>query len=695
MRRLSDTTHELARQGLSGERGRSLISAGVSLADCIDTAGLSEPMQYAEAVSFIAERAPVHVIPGERIVGSATLGEALLHQVPILGVSSVSHTTLGFDRVLASGYKGLRARIEERLARGGLDDKGTELLDAMLVCLRAARRWHERYISRLKEMIPGLSDSERLHWQSVLDNARNVPEDPPSSFHESVQSLWFMYAFQRLCGTWSGIGRIDKMLGPYLKSDLAMGKITIDEARELLAHFWIKGTEWVGGTSSFGGSGDAQFYQNIVLSGIDASGSDVTNDVTYLVLDIVEELHISDFPIAVRINRQTPEKLLRRIAEVQRKGGGIVAIYNEEVVIKALTRFGYPIDEAREYANDGCWEAIIPGKTSFIYVPFDTLCMVQEAMGINSPDAGNAHASFDDLYAAFRDRLAKQIEAHHASADGYALNGPSAVMVSMFVDDCIERGRSYYDRGAKYTVLAPHAGGIANTANSLLAIKKLVYEEKRLTLPEFVAILQANWEGHEDLRREVLTRIPSYGNDDDEADAMVRRIYDDYTALCEQVRDRNGVLRPAGISTFGREIEWRAQRKATADGHRQGDILATNFSPSPGTDAKGPTAALRSYCKMDFTKLPNMGTIEMKILPTSVAGEEGVLALVGLMRTFVELGGCFMHIDVVDSQMLRDAQKNPAKYPNLSVRLAGWSARFNTLDHEWQDMVIRRTQQIV
>lgn len=476
----------------------------------------------------------------------------------------------------------------------------------------------------------------------------------------------------------------------------------------------IKGTEWIGGAGGYWG-GDAQHYQNIVLAGVDAEGKEVTNEVTYLVLDVVEELHISDYPIAVRLNKRTPERLLKRIAEVQRHGGGVVAVYNEEVVIAALQKFGYPLDEARRFANDGCWEAIIPGKSNFIYSPQDSLKMLQQALGLNN-DVGspanvgsgfvlqNQHqggqpgvdySDFESLYAGFAKELQAAVDAHNAGADGYCVGGAAPPVVSMLVEGCIEKGRGYWDRGSVYTALAPHIGGIANTANSLLAIKKLVYEEERLTLREFIDILRADWQGQENLRQLVLNRIETYGNDSDEADSMVKRIFDDYTRMAAQVKERNGVLRPAGISTFGREIEWRAHRKATADGHHLGEILATNFSPSPGTDRKGPTAMLKSYCKMDYTNLPNIGTLELKVLPASVKGEQGVKALVGLMKSFVKLGGCFMHVDVVDTALLLDAQRHPEKYPNLSVRVAGWSARFATMDKNWQDMVIGRTQQAV
>ncbi len=694
-KRLSDITHALAQRGLSGEFGRATVSAGVKLEDLMDVTGVSEEMRCAHAIEFIAERAPLRILPGERIVGSATYNEAVHHAIPIYNKGSVSHTTLGFDKALRVGYKGLRKEIEDRQTRGGLDDKGADVLNAMKLCLDAAGLWHGRHLKQLSELIAQSSGDEKAGYERVYANLRSVPENTPTTFAEAVQSLWFMYAFQRLCGNWSGIGRIDEMLGPYLKHDLASGKTTLDEAREDLAHFWVKGTEWIGGIEGRG-SGDAQHYQNIVLAGVDAHGNEITNEVTYLVLDVVEELHISDYPIAVRLNSHTPDKLLKRIAEVQRHGGGIVAVYNEDVVIKSLCKFGYPLDEARRFANDGCWEAIVPGKTNFIYSPQDTLLMLQKALPLSGDTKGNPdYPDFDGLYAAFAKELQTAVDAHNAGADGYSVGGGPAPLVSLMIEGCIEKARGYYDRGPKYTVLAPHMGGIANTANSLLAIKKLVYDEKLLTLSEFLDILGSDWEGQENLRRMVLSRIEFYGNDSDEADAMVKRVFDDYTSMAAKVRERNGVLRPAGISTFGREIEWRAHRTATADGHRKGEILATNFSPSPGTDKIGPTAALKSYCKMDFSNLPNIGTVELKVLPASVKGEQGVRALVGLMKSFVKLGGCFMHIDVVDTAMLLDAQRHPEKYPNLSVRIAGWSARFATMDKNWQDMVIGRTQQAV
>ncbi|MCC6445143.1 MAG: hypothetical protein IT210_17000 [Armatimonadetes bacterium] len=482
------------------------------------------------------------------------------------------------------------------------------------------------------------------------------------------------------------------MLGPYLDQDLAAGRITLDEAREMIAHFWIKGCDWIG-ADAFGGSGDAQHYQNIVLSGIDREGNDITNEVTYLALDVVEELAISDFPIAVRINPDSPARLLRRIAEVQRCGGGVVAVYNENLIIESLVRFGYPLEEACQFANDGCWEIQIPGKTNFIYRPFDTLSLLQETLGVSGSGDSPDYESFDSLYAAFHQKLAERIEAIHGEADRHATGAHPATLISLLEEDCIGKGRGYYDRGARYNASSPHAGGLSDTANSLLAVRRLVHEQKKFLLRELVRILRADWEGQDDLRRATLSRAEFYGNDSPDADRMAKRVFDDFLALVGAVKERNGVLRPPGVSTFGREIAWRGGRGATADGHRAGQLLATNFSPSPGTDREGPTAVIRSHCAMDLLRLTSGTALELKMLPASVEGERGLETLTALMRSFVALGGIFLHIDVIDNRILREAQQHPERHRNLSVRVSGWSARFVTLNREWQEMIINRTQQ--
>ena len=687
-KRLSDLTHELAWKGLSGENGRSM--GPVTWKEEIDPS-LPPQHRYAAAAMSVAKNAPLRIFPGELIVGSATLTEAVWARVPVLGTEGVNHTTLDFERVLNLGYNGLRKEVEARISAGGLDERGLDLAEGSLLTLDAADVWQQRNIALLEQMRDDADVPQKSFYQTIIDTLERVPDEEPRSFREAVQSLWSMYAFHRLMGNWSGIGRIDRMLGPYLKEDLRKGVLTLDEAREILAHFWIKGTEWIGHPNP---TGDAQFYQNVILGGIDADGREVTNEVTYLVLDIVEELHISDYPIAVRLGAKTPEKLFRRVAEVQRFGGGIVSVYCEDTVIEGLVKFGYPLREAREFTNDGCWEAIIPGKTAFTYCPCDMVQVLNLALQSEDAKAGR-FTDFETLYAAFKETLHSRLDGLQRALDGSWKNvdAPCA-LASVFTQGCIEKGRGYFGGGPQYNMMGIHYGGVSDTANSLLVLKKLVYEDGYMTLPEFLEILEKDWNGNEGLRRLIQNRFTFYGNDDAEADAMMNRVFDDYTEMVAEVKDRNGVKRPCGISTFGREIDWRMERRATPEGSRRGDILATNCSPTPGSDRKGPTSALNSYCKLDFSRSCSGATLELKVLPSSVKGENGIKALVGLMKTFREKKGFYMHIDVVDTATLADAQRHPEKYPNLPVRVAGWSARFTTLCKDWQDMIIQRTQQI-
>lgn len=691
--RLSEKTRELAQAGLSGEWGRTMAQEDWDTSELLE-GNPGAQVRNARIVMSVAKNAPLRLLPDELLTGSATVLSASKHKLPITKENGISHVTYGFERAVNLGYSGLQREIEAKMASmPQMDRYEKDLFDGMLLSIEASRVWTKRQIEGLKEMMPAADEHQRKILASRIEVLQNVPENRPKNFREAIQSLWSMWCFCRLNGNWSGIGRFDKILGPYLEKDLKCGAITLDEAREYIAHFWIKGTDWV--TCLPCGSGDAQFYQNVILGGIDKNGNEVTNEVTYLVLDVVEELHISDYPIAVRVNSRTPDKLLRRIAEVQRLGGGIVSLYNEDVVIDAMVKFGYPLEDAREFTNDGCWETIIPGKTVFSYQPQDMVAVFQNTIHTDDDKEIVDYKEFDELYNQLLENLRTDINlVHHEIDKKYHYPETPCVLASLFTEGCVEKAKSYYNQGPYYSVRGIHYGGIADVANSLLVLKNLVYEQNYLTLPQFVAILRNNWEGKEALRQLVKNRFEFYGNDNAEADAMMTKLVDDYASIVNELKSRNGNLRHGAISTFGREIDWRNCRAALPEGSKRGEILATNCSPTPSSDKKGPTSVMNSYCKIDFSKLPNGGTLELKMLPQSIQGENGVKALVGLAKTFRKNGGFYLHIDVVDSTTLIDAQMHPEKYPNLPVRVAGWSARFTTLDKEWQDMIIQRTQQI-
>ena len=694
--RLSEATRKFAFDSLNRKYGLdTLKTMSVSLDDVDNYESLTELEKYNHAIMRIAKEAPVRICEGERVSGAATLGWAIHHKVPATYrdtplCRSQSHVTVDFETVLKKGVNSIKREAEAAYLKYKNTDR-EPFVASCLVSLEAFEIWHGRYIEEL----------ERLGgYEANIRNLSRVPFESATSFYEAVQSLWFTFAFLRVCGNWPGIGRIDMLLGDYLKNDLENGTITLDEAREILAHFFIKGCEWNNG--QYIGSGDAQHYQNILLGGIDENERDVTNEVSYLVLDIIEELGISDFPTSIRLNRNTSDELLRRVAEVMRYGGGILAVYNEELVINSLIKDGYPENEARNFTNDGCWEVQIPGKTFFQYEPLDSLGLLQKRT-LGEYEGGVEFSSFEELYLAYKNDLCQKVEeiAEEKYKDVFEKmtcsefvwkeHMPCSVL-SLFEKGCLENGLSYREGGPVYILHSPHIGGLADTVNSLYAIKKLVFDEKKVSFAFFMDILKSNWEGAEALRLYVCNRYTYYGNDNDEVDMIAARLLSDFADACACHNGKTPFRFPAGVSTFGRQIEWAPRRLASPHGRKAGEVLAANGSPTPGTDKEGATAIIRSHCKADLSKIACGAALDIKLLPSSTDGEDGLQALVSLMRGFVMLGGFFMQPDVVDASLLREAQEHPESFQTLSVRVSGWNARFVTLNKAWQDMVIEQNE---
>ena len=698
--RLSERTRDWAWRSMHGEFGDDAMThMAVSLDHLEDFEQLTEIEQYDIAIRQIAQEAPLRICPEELLCGAATLGNGIIHYGPAVfhgkpAFECRSHLTLRLDKVVREGLNGYKADIARRLSDPVLTDEQRQIIRSMDNVIEAIRIWHERYLLAVQE--------ERPELQAQL---MRVPFEPAATFREAMQSIWLIFAFTRLCGYWPGIGRLDWLAGPYLEADLASGRLTMEEAREIVASFMIKGCEWIRSDTPQA-TGDAQHYQNLVLAGVDENGIEVTNAVTYLVLDVVEELGISDYPITMRLNADTPELLLRRIAQVMRHGGGIVALYNEPLILRALVQEGYSLREARSFANDGCWEIQIPGKTNFSYSPFDGLQILNRILGLNDEGPAPDYPSAEAIYQAYLTELKQVIDDLYQKriTDMYelregrwrAISGvkPSAV-VSLFEDGCLTRGQFYDDLGPEYTLRSPHIGGAPDVANSLHAIDQLVFQEKKLTLEALIRLLRRNWEGAEAMRQYVRTKYTYYGNDDDTADLWHTRLLNDFADLVHQCAQNRAcpVRFIPGVSTFGRQVDWLPNRTATAFGFRKGDILAGNDSPTPGTDCAGATAMIKSHCKADLIRQSCGAALDIKILPATLTGENGVQALIGLMRGFLALQGIFLQLDAVDVQTLLRAQQHPQEYKTLSVRVSGWNARFVTLNREWQNMIIERNAQ--
>lgn len=691
-------------EALQGKYGdEAMEHYALTLDDIENFSELTAQEKYNVSIKRIAECAPIRICEYEEVSGAATLGLAIDHCVPVTYkgenvCGSISHLTINYERALKFGINGYERELDERLAMA--EGRHKEVLSGMKNVIESMRIWHTRYVDELKKGKRGERDA------AAVQILQKVPFEPAETFHEALQTVWFVFSFVRLCGNWPGIGRLDLLLGDYLKKDLENGSITYERAGELLASFFIKGTEWIR-TKGYWESGDAQHYQNIVLSGVDEDGREVTNEVTYLILEIMEELPISDFPVSVRVNKNSPVKLLELMARVVRHGGGVVAMYDEDAIINGFVSQGYELPEARRFANDGCWEVQIPGATCFEYTPFDGLKILNRVIGA-APDSDEAEIpdfkSIDELWSAFETGLQNEIDLiyDYAVAKKFGERGDKAApqdpcsVIDLFEDGCIENAESYMQLGAKYTVRSPHLGGAPDIANSILAINKLVFEKKLIPFRELIMCLRNNWADNEPLRLYARNKITYYGNDDDEADEYMRRVVEIFCRTVNTTaaahRD-NPVKFIPGISTFGRQIEWAPSRSATAFGARRGDVLSGNGSPTPGTDFSGASAIVRSYCKSMPMNATCGAALDLKILPESLKGENGVEALRSIFRAVVILGGSFVQIDTVDTATLRAAQKHPEDYKSLSVRVSGWNARFVTLNEEWQNMIIDRSCQ--
>jgi len=711
VKRLSEETRSLAGRYLTGKYQYRIKDMGFRLADLNLPADCPPEIEHGKNTILTAEKSSLDILPEERLAGSASNIQALGHCIPGYprwqdGTGkgwSISHTTVDFGDAVRKGLRGLETEISTRMKRDS-EPHHQDFFKGLLDVIEAMRIWTKRYRDAYREMLKSPEYAQyEPNLRAVLARLQNVPENPPETFAEAVQSFWSFFEFQRLCGNWSGLGRFDEILGPYLSRDLKQGIITLDEARELIAHFWIKGTEWCFGlrkdSSRTPGSGDAQNYQNIILGGIDQAGNQIENEVTFLVLDVIEELHISDYPVTVRLNSGTSEKLLRRIAEIQLLGGGIVSVYNEPLVLRNLKNMGIPVPDARTFTNDGCWEIILPGQTWFRYNPEDYLIPFQKALF-----AEKTPESYEELYRNFLEHVRALVDSvGKGIADSCFPGkdnpgdypkmpiGQADVVLSLLEPSCRESGCSYTLHWTRWVFRAIHMSGLPDVANSLYAIRKNVFEKKLVSLPELVRILKNDWKDEEALRLRFANSLKYYGNDNSEVDRLLRQVLHDCSAISGAKSRVGYIMVPVGVSTFGREIAFAKDRLATAFGKHAHEYLAPNLAPTPGTDQSPVTAVLNSYCKMDFSDTPNGCPLDLR-LSAGIRKTPGAAdCLVRLLRVFIEKNGLYLQIDTVDPEMLRKAKKYPDRFPNLVVRISGWSARFASLDEKWQDMIINRT----
>ena len=628
------------------------------------------------------------------------------------------HWLLNFDHVLKGGFRSIRDAAQRKLGElDYTDPQGVEqipLYKAVIITCDAVRSFALRYSELSADMAKKEMDARRRsELEQIARTCARIPYEAPETFAEAVQAVYFVQLITQIesDGTGISLGRLDYMLNDFYQQDLRQGMITKAAAEELLDCLWLKIASIIQiwneeDSKSFGGH---PISQAVTLGGMDAQGKDATNDLSYMMLETTARVHMPQPSVCVRINRHSPRAFLLESAEVIREGLGMPAVYNDEIAIPSLMSRGIPIEEAREnYAVIGCVEMGIQGKLcAFANSGYFSLVKALEIALNNGVDpvtglqlglpTGNAEnlSSFDDLFNAYTaqvDALLKNMVSVTNVVDTMHARILPLPFVSAITDDCIETGREVQSGGAKYNIEGIQAVGLADVTDSLAVIKKLVFEDKALSMKQLMDAVRANFEGHDIIHRMIKKNVPHYGNNDPYADSIAREVASRFCHAVEQYRSPRGGLFIPGIYSNSANVPIGAACGATPNGRKAFAPVAEACSPSHGAEQFGPTQAALSVAALDHMIMTNGSQYNQKYHPSALAGDSGLNALADLILTFFETGGYHIQVNVVSADVLRQAQKCPEKYRDLVVRVAGYTAFFVDLNRAIQEDIIDRTE---
>ena len=678
--------------------------------------------------------------------------------------NGVGHVTVKYEEVLAIGYKGIIDKAQAELDRCQVGDgnyvKKSHFLKAVILSCQAVIEYAERYAELASQMAAECADPVRKQeLLQISQNCSRVPANGATSFYEACQSFWFVQQLLQVESSGHSIspGRFDQYMYPYYKADLDKGIITRESAQELLDCIWVKLNDLnkVRDAASAEGFAGYSLFQNLIVGGQDKDGNDVTNDLSVMCILASMHVHLPMPSLSIRVWNGSPHELLIKAAELTRTGIGLPAYYNDEVIIPALLNRGLTLADAREYNIIGCVEPQKAGKTDGWHdSAFFNMCRPLELVFSNGMDKGELvgiqtgdvtkMTTFEEFYDAYKKQMeyciSLLVNADNAIDVAHAERVPLP-FESCMVDDCISRGISVQEGGAIYNFTGPQGFGIANMADSLYAIRKLVYEDKKVSMEEYKEALAWNYDKGldeqsvkdisemilkgmqdggmnvtEDTAKAVLTtvmrlkpteeqlrrfteihhmidEVPKYGNAIDDVDYFARDVAYTYTRPMQKYHNPRGGQYQAGLYPVSANVPLGGQTGATPDGRYAHTPVADGVSPSAGKDVKGPTAAATSVSRLDHFIVSNGTLFNQKFHPSALAGREGLEKFVSLIQTFFDQKGMHMQFNVVDRETLLDAQKHPEKYSHLVVRVAGYSALFTTLSRSLQDDIIRRTEQ--
>ena len=670
--------------------------------------------------------------------------------------SVYGHISPYYPKYLTLGLDGLRnaaAEKREKIKRNGTESQKAVWYESVLISLEGLSILIQRY----REAVLNLAETETVPQRKkeliqISDTLQHIMAEPPQIFHQALQSVWFAHIAFTSTLNYSPLGRFDQYMWPFLKRDLESGNITLFEAQELIDLFWVKCNDllqsfeiqepptssddavsiantiaragkfsaFLGGKTTLDrmfsdGGTSQQFLQTITVSGLTPEGYDGTNSLTYLCLNATLRLGVPQPCIYVRFHDASPPELYSKVADCIRAGCVGPTVYNDDILVPAIKTLGIPVEHARDYTSDGCWEPHVQGRTYFKHAWLSVAEVLDRVLDPESWDNISVplyieemdpfkdtvgldpygFRSFDEVLAAVKKTLDRYIkgliQSRERFEDGRLFDIAPLPLLSAFVEGPLEVGRDITQGAMTYTFHMPELSGLSHVADSLAVIKKLCFEQQRIPWPELLDSIRDNWENKEYLRQMIRTRVPVYGNDDDYADEIATDIVNYYINSIKKhgAQVRSDIKYQAGIATFENYTELGYVVGATPDGRFAGDALSSNASPSIGRAANGQTAAVNSYLKLPLADLPGGS-----ILDLSVEANSNLLSyLEPFIKSFLEKGGNILNIAVNDCAKLRAAQKEPEKYRDLKVRVGGYDAYFVDLPPHHQELQIRRCEQ--
>jgi len=625
----------------------------------------------------------------------------------------IGHFTMNHARVLELGLSGIiadaRRRFDALPAAEQTGEKGL-FYDAVIRSLEAAIRFAQRYSSPASDMARKEKDPIRKkELQEIAQVCARVPEHPAQSFREAVQSVYFIHLISQIesGGNSISLGRIDRILHPYYQADRDAGRIRPEDARELLSCLFIKTNEiWNVLEEAFipGGEGtEGKTTQNVTVGGLGPDGEDHTTELSFIGLDAYADIRTVQPNFGVRISQKSPEDFFKKAVSYARDGV-LMHFFNDEAIIQSLVRGGLTIEDARDYGVVGCLEPNASGKTfgSTFAVQFNGAKCVELALsngmdnifglqnGIETGDPASFE-SFDEVWKAydaqFSHFIGQMVRGMHELDRAIALNVPSP-FASAMIEGPLEKGKDLTSGGAVYNSTGVQLMGFANTADSLYAVKKAVYDDKKCGIGELAQWLSEDWQDADEWRAYFLNKIPKYGNDIDEVDEMAARVVDHFCDVLARHRNFRGGSFWPGIFSVGFHIAMGAFTAATPDGRYSGDILGNGVTPTNGNALNSPTAVMNSATKLPLERITNGANLNMRFSGKKIKPEN----LAGLIRAFFGRGGMQVQFNMLDSKVLRAAQKDPEKYRDLVVRISGYSVLFTGLSDIAQNEIISRTQ---